>query len=445
MNIAVIGTGYVGLVTGSCLAEMGHHVTCVDIDENKISKLKQGVMPIYEPGLEAIVKHNYSDGRLNFVTSLAEQKTQPLVMFIAVGTPSDVDGSADLQYVLSVAKNIGRYIDNYVVVVDKSTVPVCTADKVRSVIQEELDKRGVKIEFDVVSNPEFLKEGDAINDCMCPDRIVIGSDSEKAKKVMGELYAPFTRNNERIIYMGIRDAEMTKYAANAMLATKISFMNEIASLCDVLDVDVENVRVGIGTDSRIGFPFIYPGAGYGGSCFPKDVKALIRIAEENNFNTKILNAVEERNYEQKHVLGKKLFLKLGDDLSGKTIALWGLSFKPETDDMREASAIVFLHDVISRGAKVKAYDPEAMSVAKIELPKEWFNEGRLELVEHQENVFSDADVLVLMTEWKQFKNPDFNEIKNKMRGNLILDGRNQYNPKQLKDLGFEYEGIGRHN
>jgi len=445
VNISVIGTGYVGLVTGACLAEMGNQVVCVDVDKEKIANLKRGIMPIYEPGLEAIVKRNHEDGRLHFVTSLAEQPFKPSVYFVAVGTPSDVDGSADLQYVLGVARDVGRFIDDYVVVIDKSTVPVCTAEKVKNVIQEELERRHAQIPFDVVSNPEFLKEGDAIEDFMRPDRVVVGVDSDKARAVMAEIYEPFTRNHERTIFMGIRDAEMTKYAANAMLATKISFMNEIASLCDVLDVDVEQVRRGIGSDSRIGFPFIYPGAGYGGSCFPKDVKALVRIAEENGFEPKVLHAVEARNYEQKRVVGQKILDRFGDDLSGVVIALWGLSFKPGTDDMREASSKVFLETVIKQGAKVKAYDPEAMEVARKELPKKWLESGALELKEHQAAVLDGADALVLMTEWKQFCNPDFGYIKKQLKGNVIVDGRNQYDPNKLKELGFEYFGIGRHN
>jgi len=443
MKITVIGTGYVGLVTGACFAEMGNQVTCVDVDKEKIEKLKQGIMPIYEPGLEDLVKRNYADERIHFVTSLEEQPFQPQAYFIAVGTPSDVDGSADLQYVLTVARDIGKYINDYVAIVDKSTVPIGTADKVKDAIQAELDKRGVNVEFDLVSNPEFLKEGAAIDDCMRPDRVVVGTDSERAKEIMHELYAPFTRNHERSIFMGIRDAEMTKYAANAMLATKISFMNEIASMCEQMGVDVENVRFGIGSDSRIGFPFIYPGCGYGGSCFPKDVKALIRIAEEHEFSPKVLHAVESRNFDQKRVLPQKVVKHLGEDLSGKTIAVWGLAFKPGTDDMREASAIVLLEDLIKRGAKVKAYDPEAMEVAKRELPKAWFDQGQLELVSHEYEVFPDADALVLVTEWKQFRNPDFDKIKEMMKGNLILDGRNQYEPKHLRDMGFIYEGIGR--
>ena len=443
MRIAVVGTGYVGLVTGACFAEMGNHVTCIDVDKKKIEGLKKGVMPIYEPGLEDLVKHNYRDGRLKFVTSLKDQDEPASVYFIAVGTPSDVDGSADLQYVLSVAKELGQYITGYAVIVDKSTVPIGTADLVRDTIQTELRKRDLTVSFDMVSNPEFLKEGAAIDDCMRPDRVVIGSDNEEVLKIMRDLYAPFTRGHERIICMGIRDAEMTKYAANAMLATKISFMNEIAGLCERMGVDVENVRFGIGTDSRIGFPFIYPGCGYGGSCFPKDVKALIRLAESYEFNPKVLHAVEIRNAAQKEVLGNKLVKRLGEDLSGVKIALWGLSFKPGTDDMREAPAVVFLHDVIKRGATVKAFDPEAMDVARRELPAEWFDHGKLELVQNQDDVFADADVFVLMTEWKQFRNPDFDLIKGWMRGNYILDGRNQYDPQKLREMGFIYEGIGR--
>ena len=443
MNIVVIGAGYVGLVTGACLAEMGNNVVCMDIDKEKIENLKKGIIPIYEPGLEALVKSNHSDGRLHFVTSLQEISFKPSVYFIAVGTPSDTDGSADLQYVLTVAEGLGKYIEDYAVIIDKSTVPVGTAEKVEKVVQAELEKRNINVSFDVVSNPEFLKEGSAVNDFMRPDRIVVGTDSSQAMEVLKEIYAPFTRNHERTIFMGRRDAEMTKYAANSMLATKISFMNEIANICELAGVDVENVRRGIGSDSRIGFSFIYPGCGYGGSCFPKDIKALVRLSEKYNFEPKILNAIEQRNYEQKRILGKKVIAKFGEDLSGVNIALWGLAFKPETDDMREASAEVFLANVISRGATVKAYDPEAMKVAKKELPKEFFEKGQLILLEHQEEVLVDADVLVLVTEWKQFRNPDFTKIKTMMRGNLVIDGRNQYDPQHLIDLGFEYIGIGR--
>lgn len=443
MNIVVIGTGYVGLVTGTCFAEMGNHVVCIDVDADKISNLKRGIMPIYEPGLEELVVKNYQDKRLDFVTSLQQVPLQPTIYFIAVGTPSDVDGSADLQQVLAVAKDIGQHLSDYAVIVDKSTVPVTTAEKVIKVIRQELDVRNVTIDFDVVSNPEFLKEGTAVADCMHPDRVVIGADSERAQKIMRDVYAPFTRNHERTIFMGVRDAEMTKYAANAMLATKISFMNEIANICECLDVDVENVRQGIGSDSRIGFSFIYPGCGYGGSCFPKDVKALVRIAEACGFEPTVLHAVEARNQQQKQLLAKKLTAKFGENLTGVHIGIWGLAFKPETDDIREASSVAFLQDIIARGAKVKAYDPAAMPVAQQQLPAEWFSHGLLEFVAHQDNVLHDADVLALLTEWKQFRNPDFDTIKTLMKGNFILDGRNQYDPQHLQEFGFEYVGIGR--
>jgi len=443
LNIVVIGTGYVGLVSGACFAEMGNQVTCVDIDKNKIANLKKGIMPIYEPGLEELVKKNYQAQRLNFVTSLQELSSKPTVYFIAVGTPSNDDGSADLQYILAAAKDIGQYIDDYAVIVNKSTVPVTTAEKVKHTIQQQLDQRKLKIDFDVVSNPEFLKEGDAVADAMRPDRIIIGIDNDKVRTIMQKIYAPFTRNHERIIFMGVRDAEMTKYAANAMLATKISFMNEIANICEPLGVDVENIRQGIGSDSRIGFSFIYPGCGYGGSCFPKDVRALIHTAQQCNFEPKVLHAVDAINQHQKQILAKKLVTKFGEDLSHLTIAVWGLSFKPETDDMREASAITFLQDIIDRGAKVKAYDPIAMPMAKKVLPNKWFTSGSLELVEHQDHALDNADVLALLTEWKQFRNPNFDNVKQMMKGNLILDGRNQYDPQHLRDKGFTYIGVGR--
>lgn len=443
MNIVVIGTGYVGLVSGTCFAEMGNNVICVDIDAHKIEKLKQGIMPIYEPGLEELVKKNYQAQRLHFVNSLHELKGQPTIFFIAVGTPSDSDGSADLQYVLAAAKDIGQYINDYAIIVNKSTVPVTTAEKVEYVIQQELQQRKLNLEFDVVSNPEFLKEGDAINDAMRPDRVIVGTDSEKARDIMKKLYAPFTRNHERIIFMGVRDAEMTKYAANAILATKISFMNEIANICECLNVDVENIRQGIGSDSRIGFSFIYPGCGYGGSCFPKDVRALIYMAKACGFESKVLSAVDAMNQHQKQVMAKKIVAKFGEDLSKVNIGMWGLAFKPETDDMREASSIDFLYEVIKRGAKIKAYDPIAMQAARQVLPTEWFKQGTLQLVEHQHHAVENVDVLALFTEWKQFRNPDFAQIKTTMKGNLILDGRNQYDPQQLRDLGFHYVGIGR--
>ncbi|MGD9109224.1 MAG: UDP-glucose/GDP-mannose dehydrogenase family protein [Gammaproteobacteria bacterium] len=443
MNIVVIGTGYVGLVSGACFAEMGNNVVCVDIDANKIEKLKQGIMPIYEPGLEELVKKNYQAQRLHFVSSLQELKIQPTIFFIAVGTPSNGDGSADLQYVLTAAKDIGKYIKDYAIIVNKSTVPVTTAEKVKVAIQHELQQRKLNLEFDVVSNPEFLKEGNAVNDAMRPDRVIVGADSTKARDVMRKLYAPFTRNRERIIFMGVRDAEMTKYAANAILATKISFMNEIANICEFLNVDVENIRQGIGSDSRIGFSFIYPGCGYGGSCFPKDVRALIHTAKDCGFESKVLSAVDEMNRYQKQVMAKKIIAKFGEDLSNLTIGMWGLAFKPETDDMREASSIDFLYAVIERGATIKAYDPIAMPAARKILPTEWFEQGVLQLVEHQHHAIKNADVLALFTEWKQFRHPNFAQLRTIMRGNLILDGRNQYDPQQLRDLGFQYIGIGR--
>ena len=443
MNLTVIGTGYVGLVTGTCFAEMGNAVTCVDTDERKVLALKEGRIPIYEPGLENYVLNNAKEGRLRFTTSLAEAMADSNVYFIAVGTPPGQDGSADLQYVLAVAREIGRHLKEYAVVVDKSTVPVGTADKVRAAISGELQKRGVEIPFDVVSNPEFLKEGAAVEDFMRPDRIIIGTDSDRAQEVLRQLYGDFSRNHDRILVMGIRDAEMTKYAANAMLATKISFMNEIASLCDCLGVDVEKVRRGIGSDSRIGFSFIYPGCGYGGSCFPKDVKALIRTAEECEMDPLVLHAVHRRNERQKHVLFQKITERFGQDLSGMTFGVWGLAFKPGTDDIREAPAVVLLHELIGAGARVKAYDPEAAAPARQELPKAWFENGFLQLTRHQYEALEGVDALVLVTEWKPFRHPDFKAMKEMMKQPIVFDGRNQYEPPLLKTEGFEYCGIGR--
>ncbi|MBI2310877.1 MAG: UDP-glucose/GDP-mannose dehydrogenase family protein [Betaproteobacteria bacterium] len=443
MNICVIGTGYVGLVTGACFSEMGNQVTCVDTDAGKIEGLKNGVIPIHEPGLESVVTNNFREGRLRFTTSLPDAIKDSSLYFIAVGTPPREDGSADLEHVLAVARELGRHIDRYAVVVDKSTVPVGTADKVKAAIREEMRKRGASVEFDVVSNPEFLKEGDAVNDFMRPDRVVIGADSERAADILRSLYAPFTRNHERILVMGVRDAEMTKYAANAMLATKISFMNEIASLCERMGVDVENVRVGIGSDSRIGYSFIYPGCGYGGSCFPKDVKALIHTAEEAGFDPAILHAVEVRNENQKRRLFEKIAARFGPDLGGMTFALWGLAFKPGTDDMREAPAVVLLHQLIGAGARVRAYDPVAMTVARDTLPHEWFRAGKLTLGEHQNDALKGADALALVTEWKPFRYPDFGAMKRIMKRPVVFDGRNQYDPAQLRAEGFEYFGIGR--
>ncbi|MEW6611902.1 MAG: UDP-glucose dehydrogenase family protein [Pseudomonadota bacterium] len=443
MNITVIGTGYVGLVTGACFAEMGSNVTCVDVDAAKIEGLKQGILPIYEPGLEPIVVNNYKEGRLRFTTSLPEAMADSNLYFIAVGTPPGEDGSADLQYVLAVAREIGQHLKAYSIIVDKSTVPVGTAEKVQAAIQRELDARGVHIPFDVVSNPEFLKEGAAVEDFMRPDRIIVGAEAERAREVMRNLYAPFNRNRERTLFMGVREAEMTKYAANAMLATKISFMNEIANLCDLMGVDVESVREGIGSDARIGYSFIYPGCGYGGSCFPKDVKALIRTAAEHGFDTQVLNAVEARNNQQKTVLFDKITRHFGADLSGLHFGVWGLAFKPGTDDMREASSVVLLEALIAAGATVKAYDPVAREAARATLPADWFASGRLVLTEHQYDALKDVDAMVLVTEWKPFRHPDFEAMKRLMKQPVIFDGRNQYDPKQLQALGFRYAGIGR--
>jgi UDPglucose 6-dehydrogenase len=443
MKLTIIGTGYVGLVTGACFAEMGNTVTCVDIDKNKIAGLKKGILPIYEPGLEAIVASNYQNGRLSFCASLVDPAAAAGVYFIAVGTPPGEDGSADLQYVLAVAREIGRHINDYTIVVDKSTVPVGTADKVRDAIKDELSKRAINVPFDVVSNPEFLKEGAAVDDFMRPDRVIIGTDSEAVRKVMRDIYLPFMRNHERLLFMGVRDAEMSKYAGNAMLATKISFMNEIANLCERMGVDVENVRQGIGSDARIGYSFIYPGAGYGGSCFPKDVKALIRMAKDHDFEPKVLNAVEARNEAQKHVLFEKISRRFGAKLKGKTIGLWGLAFKPGTDDVREASSVVLLRELIEAGASVKAYDPVAMPSAKREFPGDWLSSGRLQLVDEQYKALEGVDAMILVTEWKPFRHPDFGRIKKIMKAPVIIDGRNLYDPQLVREAGFEYSGIGR--
>jgi UDPglucose 6-dehydrogenase len=443
MNITVVGSGYVGLVTGACIAEMGNTVYCVDVDKTKIDNLKQGILPIYEPGLEEIVTENHASGRLHFTTLLSEAVEQSEVFFIAVGTPPGEDGSADLRYVLEVARQIGDTLTGPAIVVNKSTVPVGTADLVRAAVTERLEARGADIEFSVVSNPEFLKEGAAVNDFMHPDRIVIGADNEHARQVMSALYAPFIRNRPRTMFMGIRDAEMTKYAANAMLATKISFMNEIAGLCERLDVDVENVRLGIGSDERIGYHFIYAGCGYGGSCFPKDVKALINIAHQNDFEPKLLQAVEARNDQQKHSLFNKLSGHFNGDLSGRTFAVWGLAFKPGTDDMREAPSVVLINSLINAGAKVRAFDPVARETARREFPEAWFTDGRLQIVEGQYEAAIDADALCLVTEWKPFRRPDFRALKRLLNTPLIIDGRNQYDREQVKREGFSYYGIGR--
>ena len=443
MKLTIVGTGYVGLVTGACFAEMGYTVTCVDVDTAKIDRLKQGKLPIYEPGLDAIVLGNYKSGRLRFTSSLQEAAVDSSIFFIAVGTPPGEDGSADLQYVLNVAREIGQYMSEYTIVVDKSTVPVGTADKVAAAISTVLEKRGARIPFDVVSNPEFLKEGAAVDDFMRPDRIIVGCASDQARDIMRELYAPFNRSRERTLFMGVREAEMTKYAANAMLATKISFVNEIANLCDRLGVDVESVRHGIGSDTRIGHAFIYPGCGYGGSCFPKDVKALIHMAEENQFEPTLLNAVEARNEDQKHLLFRKITQRFGADLRGHVFAVWGLSFKPGTDDMREAPSLVLLLELIAAGANVSAYDPVAMESAMREMPAEWLKSGRVKLVDEQYKALDGADALVLVTEWKPFRHPDFSRIKSLMKTPVVFDGRNQYDRDLLRESGFEYVGIGR--
>ena len=443
MKLTIIGTGYVGLVTGACFAEMGNTVTCVDIDEKKIDGLKRGILPIHEPGLESIVINNYKNGRLQFCASLGDPAAESSVYFIAVGTPPGEDGSADLRHVLAVARDIGQHINSYTIVVDKSTVPVGTADKVKAAIRHELGKRDAKVDYDVVSNPEFLKEGAAVEDFMRPDRVIIGTDSEEVRKAMRDLYLPFMRAHERLLFMGVRDAEMAKYAGNAMLATKISFMNEIANLCERMGVDVENVRQGIGSDSRIGYSFIYPGAGYGGSCFPKDVKALIRMAKDHSFEPKVLNAVEQRNEIQKHVLFEKISKRFGANLKGMTFGLLGLAFKPGTDDMREASSVVLLQALIGAGASVKAYDPVAMTAARRELPRAWFDSGQLRLVDEQYSALDGADAMILMTEWKPFRHPDFSRIGKIMKNPVIFDGRNQYDPELLREAGFEYNGIGR--
>ncbi|WGH76987.1 UDP-glucose/GDP-mannose dehydrogenase family protein [Tenacibaculum tangerinum] len=442
MKLAVIGTGYVGLVSGTCFSEMGNKVTCVDIDPKKISKLHQGIIPIYEPGLEKMVLKNVEKNNLFFTTKLEEALEEVTIVFIAVGTPMGEDGSADLQYVLAVAKEIGQKMNHRLIVVNKSTVPVGTADKVRVAIQSELDKRNVAIEFDVVSNPEFLKEGDAINDFMKPDRVVIGAESDYAFEKMRQLYTPFTMTNDRFITMDVRSAEMTKYAANAMLATKISFMNEIANICERVGADVNNVRAGIGSDSRIGYSFIYPGAGYGGSCFPKDVKALKKIAEEHGYEAQLIKSVEEVNNRQKFVIAEKIIKRFGEDLTGKTFGLWGLAFKPETDDMREAPAIYVVKELVKRGAKVQAYDPKAMEEAAHFYLKDVEN---ITYKKAKYEVLANADALILLTEWKEFRSPDFSEIQQQLKTPVIFDGRNQYHSYHLEERGFEYYQIGKNS
>ena len=440
MKITVIGTGYVGLVSGACLAEVGNDVLCLDLDAAKIKILEDGGIPIFEPGLQEMVRRNVAGGRLHFTTDVERAAHFGTIQFIAVGTPPDEDGSADMKYVTAAARNIGRYMTDYKVVVDKSTVPVGTADAVRAAIHEELAKRGVATPFSVVSNPEFLKEGAAIDDFMKPDRIVVGCDDEQAALNMRALYAPFQRNHDRLILMDIRSAELTKYAANAMLATRISFMNELANLAEKLGADIESVRKDIGSDPRIGYDFLYAGAGYGGSCFPKDVKALIKTAAvDAGIDLQVLQAVEVANDAQKHVLGNKVLARFGGDLKGKHFALWGLAFKANTDDMREATSREVIKDLLAAGATVTAYDPQAMAEARHCFP----DEPRLRYAENQTAALDNADALVIVTEWKEFRSPDFDTIKAKLRNPLIFDGRNLYDPKLVRAMGFEYLAIGR--
>ncbi len=439
MKISVIGTGYVGLVSGTCLADVGNDVLCLDLDANKIRILEEGGIPIFEPGLEAMVKRNVAAGRLRFTTDVAAAVEHGVLQFIAVGTPPDEDGSADLQYVVAAARNIGRHMTDYKVVVDKSTVPVGTADKVRAAIAEELARRGAEVPFSVVSNPEFLKEGAAVEDFMKPDRIVVGADDPRAVEAMRELYAPFQRNHDRLLVMDIRSAELTKYAANAMLATRISFMNELANLAEALGADIELVRKGIGSDPRIGFHFLYPGVGYGGSCFPKDVQALIRTAAEAGHDLKVLGAVEAANEVQKGVLGRKITQRLGADLSGRTIALWGLAFKPNTDDMREAPSLMLIAELLARGATIVAYDPVAVHEARRILG----DNPRIRYAQSPMDALEGADVLAIVTEWKEFRSPDFTAMKAKLKVGVVFDGRNLYDPAAPRRAGLEYFAIGR--
>ena len=439
MNIAIVGTGYVGLVSGTCFAEMGAHVTCVDVDAEKIQKLKDGIMPIYEPGLEELVKRNVEYGRLQFTTDLTEVLDDVEVVFSAVGTPPDEDGSADLKYVLAVAKQFGENINKYTILVTKSTVPVGTAKKVKAAIQAALDKRGVEVPFDVASNPEFLKEGAAIKDFMSPDRVVVGVESERAKKALTKLYKPFMMNNFRVIFMDIPSAEMTKYAANSMLATRISFMNDIANLCERVGADVNMVRAGIGSDTRIGRKFLYAGCGYGGSCFPKDVKALIKTADQNGYSMEVLKAVERVNEKQKSILFEKLVKAFGskEALKGKTIAMWGLSFKPETDDMRESTALVMIQLLLDAGCTVRAYDPVAMKECQRRIG------DTITYCNDMYDAVLDADALLLLTEWKEFRLPTWAVVKKTMRKALVIDGRNIFEAEDMAENGFEYYCIGK--
>ena len=439
MKITVIGAGYVGLVSGACLAEMGNHVVCLDVDPRKIDMLNSGGIPIHEPGLDKVVQRNAASGRLQFTTDIGVAVAHGTLQFIAVGTPPDEDGSADLQYVLAAARNIGRLMTEYKLVIDKSTVPVGTADKVKAAIQAELEARGVAIEFSVASNPEFLKEGAAVDDFMKPDRIVVGAEGERAIDLLRAVYAPFQRNRDKLVIMDVRSAELTKYAANAMLATRISFMNELALLAESLGADIELVRQGIGSDPRIGFGFLYAGCGYGGSCFPKDVKALIRTAAETGRDLKVLQAVEDANDAQKQVLVRKIVRRFGEDLSGLRFAVWGLAFKPNTDDMREASARVLIGELLARGAAVTAYDPVAMTEAR----RIFGDEPRISYAENPDAALVGADALAIVTEWKEFRSPDFARIASTLKTPVIFDGRNLYEPKVVRDAGVDYQPIGR--
>lgn len=439
MNITVVGTGYVGLVSGTCLAEVGNHVLCIDIDQSKIDRLNNGEIPIYEPGLEDLVKKNVQEGRLSFSSDIKQGVDYGSIIFIAVGTPPDEDGSADLKHVLAVASDIGKYMNDYRVVVTKSTVPVGTADKVKHAVNAALEEKGSTTSFSVVSNPEFLKEGAAVDDFLKPDRIVVGAEDERAIELMRELYAPFNRNHERTIIMDIRSAEMTKYAANAMLATKISFMNEMANLAELLGADIENVRHGIGADPRIGYYFIYPGCGYGGSCFPKDVQALHRTAKSVGYDAQILDAVEAVNKRQKSVIVEKIIKQFGNDLTGKKFAVWGLAFKPETDDMREAPSRTIIEALWQRGATVAAYDP----VAEEEVERIYGKRDDLALVSDPYDALDDADAMIVVTEWKVFRSPDLDTMMSRMKTPIIFDGRNIFQPASVRKAGFEYFGIGR--
>ncbi|MBL0122560.1 MAG: UDP-glucose/GDP-mannose dehydrogenase family protein [Betaproteobacteria bacterium] len=439
MKLTVVGTGYVGLVTGACLADVGNRVLCIDIDPKKIDTLKSGGIPIFEPGLKEIVANNVAAGRLKFSTDIAEGVAYGDIQMIAVGTPPGEDGSADLQYVVAAARNIGRHMTSPKIVIDKSTVPVGTADRVREAIAEELKARGVDIKFSVVSNPEFLKEGAAVEDFMRPDRIVIGADDAETIETMRKMYAPFQRSHDRLMVMDVRSAELTKYAANAMLATRISFMNELALLAERLGADIESVRKGIGSDPRIGYQFLYPGIGYGGSCFPKDVQAMQRTATAAGMNLMLLDAVERVNYAQKHVLTQKIVKRYGENLAGKTFALWGLAFKPNTDDMREAPSLVLIDDLTQRGAKIVAFDPVAMDEAKHLLA----GNGNVRLAESANDALAGADALAIVTEWKNFRAPDFAAMKAALKTPVVFDGRNLYEPSSMRDLGFDYYPIGR--